>query len=387
MDGLLSPAIHRLNNVAEEVTASVIAPGSVDVDKNAQWPAESMRALADADLMGLHVAKRLGGHEQGLLALSVIAETIAKGCTSSALCFGMHCVGSAVIGAKATQYHEEKYLKPIAENKHITTLALSESGTGAHFYLPQTDLTTQGDNFVVQGCKQFVTNGSYADSYVVSTQISSKEHLDGDFNCLLIDADTEGVFWQEPWHGFGMRGNSSRGMVLDGVRVPKKNLLGEEGDQIWYVFEVVAPYFLIAMAATYVGVAQSALDLAIAHLTQRRYQHSGESLADIPILQERIAHMRIAVEKSRALLRNAAYKGDIGADDATINIMMAKIDAANTAVSVTNDAMTCCGGTAYRENSTLARLLRDARASQVMSPTSDMLVSWVGRLMLGLPLI
>ncbi|WP_020407810.1 acyl-CoA dehydrogenase family protein [Hahella ganghwensis] len=387
MDELLSDPIIRLRSLVQDVCRQEIAPRAEEVDAKASWPEDSMRGLADVGLLGLHAPKRLGGHEQGLLALAVIGETIAQSCTSSALCFAMHCVGTAVIAAKATTHHDEKYLKPIAENRHITTLALSERGTGAHFYLPQTQLTFQNNEYIVEGCKQFVTNGNFADSYVISTTASSQEAGEGDFSCLILDRNMKGISWLDPWQGLGMRGNASRAMRLDKVHVPSANLLGQEGDQIWYTFEVVAPYFLMAMAGTYVGVAQRALDIAIQHLKGRRYDHSGDSLADIQTMQYRIANMCTAVEKSRGLLYQAAYKGDIGDPLAIANIMMAKADAAELAVYITNEAMSCCGGIAYRENSELSRLLRDARASHVMSPTTDILKVWTGRLMLGLPII
>ena len=387
MDEILSTDIRKLRAIAEEVTRDIIRPKSALVDENCVWPEHSLRALANANLLGLHVPRRLGGHEQGLLALAVVSETIARGCASSALCYAMHCVGTAVITAKATNYHEERYLKPIAEGTHITTLALSESGTGTHFYLPQTHLERSDDHFTVCGTKQFVTNGSYADSYVVSTKVSAPDAGIGDFSCLVIDADMQGLSWLKPWRGFGMRGNSSRGLQLDNVQVPMENLLGREGDQIWYTFEVVAPYFLIAMAGTYVGVAQAALDITLQHLNGRHYEHSGTTLANVPVLQHKVAEMSMAVDRVRALIYHAAYLGDVADPRATAAIMLAKADAGDTSVWVTNEAMTCCGGIAYRENSELSRLVRDARASHVMAPTTDLLKTWAGRLLLGLPLL
>ena len=387
MDEFLPETVIRLRHLVQELTFSDIAPYAAETDREARWPERSIRVLGEAGLMGLHVPKRLGGHEQGLLALAVLGETIAQGCASSALCYAMHCVGTAVITAKATPYHEDKYLVPIAENRHITTLALSEHGTGAHFYLPQTALDLNGDEYIVNGTKQFVTNGGHADSYVISTMTSELDAGDGDFSCLMVDKDAEGIRWLDPWVGLGMRGNSSRAMTLENVRLPRQNLLGQEGDQIWYTFEVVAPYFLIAMAGAYVGVAQAALDAAILHIKERQYSHSGERLADVPTLQYRLAEMNIAVQKSRGLLYRAAYLGDVGHERATNTILMAKADAADLAVSVTNDAMTCCGGYAYRENGLFSRLLRDARAAHVMAPTTDILKLWSGRLLLDLPLI
>ena len=120
-------------------------------------------------------------------------------------------------------------------------------------------------------------------------------------------------------------------MQLNQVRLPRENLLGQEGDQIWYTFEVVAPYFLIAMAGAYLGLAQAALNATIEHVKARRYSHSGERLADIHTLQYRLAEMNIAVHKSRGLLYQAAYQGDVGDPQATNMILMAKADAADLA--------------------------------------------------------
>lgn len=345
-----------------------------------------MDAMAGAGLMGLQVPRRLGGHEQGLLALAVITEALGRVCPSSALCYGMHCVGTAVIAAKATPAQEDKYLRPIAQGRHVTTLALSESGTGAHFYIPQTKLSRDGDGFVVSGAKQFVTNGGHADSCVMSTVASAPAEA-GEFSCLVVDRDLPGMEWLEPWCGLGMRGNSSRGVRLTDVRVPAANLLGSEGEQVWYVFEVVAPFFLTAMAGSYLGVAQAALDIATYHLRSRRYGHSGDSLAESHVVQHRLAELWTAVQKTRGLVYNACRMGDLGDPQTLPYLLACKADAGDTAVQVTNEAMTLCGGTAYRENGTLARLLRDARASHVMAPTTDMLKQWTGRALLGLPLL
>ncbi|MFZ5862929.1 MAG: acyl-CoA dehydrogenase family protein [Nitrospirota bacterium] len=387
MDDRLSVTVRELRSIADGVTREHIAPRSRQVDAESAWPEHAMRALAKGGLLGLHVPKRLGGHEQGLLALAVISETIARGCASSAMCYAMHCVGTAVIAAKATPYHEDRYLRPIADGRHVTTLALSEADTGIHFYLPRTDLERRGDAYVVRGAKQFVTNGGYADSYVVSTKASAPNAEPGEFSCLVVDAGAPGMTWLEPWNGFGMRGNSSRALQLDQVRVPADNLLGREGDQIWFVFEVVAPYFLMAMAGVYVGVSLAALDLVFDHLRNRRYAHAGSTLANTEVLQYKAAELWIAVERTRALVYHAARLGDMGDPTATAAIMAAKADAGDMAVWVANEAMTRCGGAAYRENGPLARLLRDARASHVMAPTTDILKVWLGRSLLGLPLL
>lgn len=345
-----------------------------------------MRALAQRGLLGLHVPTHLGGSGLGLSALVAATEILGRACSSSAMCFAMHSVGTAVIAAKPTRSQEERYLVPIAAGKHITTLSLSEAGTGVHFYLPQTQLTRDDESYVVRGTKQFVTNGGHADSYVVSTR-STMESGDGEFTCLIVDGDTPLIEWVGQWQGLGMRGNSSRALKLDGVRLPVENLLGEEGDQNWYVFEIVAPYFLMAMAGTYLGIGQAALDYTVQHVQTRRHSHDGTVLSDQSGVQGKVADLWISVEKTRGLLYRAAELGDLGDPHALTPLLAAKADVADMVVRVTNEAMTLCGGIAYRENDELSRLLRDARAAHVMSPTTDLLKTWTGRSVLGLPLI
>jgi isovaleryl-CoA dehydrogenase len=380
-----STTVRDVRALAEEVAAE-IAPFAEEVDREAMWPAHSMRALAARGLLGLNVPERLGGLGQGLAGLVTATEALGRACSSSAMCFGMHCVGTAVIAAKPTRDQEDRYLVPIAQGRHITTLSLSETGTGIYFYLPQTDLQRDGNDFIVRGEKQFVTNGSMADSYVVSTR-ASEPVAEGEFTCLLVDGDTAGLEWLPPWRGFGMRGNSSRGLRMDGVRVPTRNLLGEEGDQTWYVFEIITPYFLMAMAGTYLGIAQAALDYTVQHVQSRRHTHTGSRLADEGGVQHRIAELWLAVEKTRGLLYRAAELGDLGDPHALVPLLAAKADVADTVVRVTNDAMTLCGGIAYRDNDELPRLLRDGRAAHVMSPTTELLKTWTGRAVLGLPLL
>lgn len=385
MDREIPRTLEEVCAVASEI-AREIAPVAPTVDREGRWPEHAMQLAAERGLLGLHVPERLGGCGLGLTALVTVAEMLARACPSSAMCFAMHCVGTAVIAAKPTRDQEDRYLVPIAEGRHITTLSLSEAGTGIYFYLPQTVLTRDGDHFIVRGTKQFVTNGGHADSYVVSTRASTETEA-GEFTCLVVDRTTPGLEWLEPWHGVGMRGNSSRGLKLDGVRVPVANLLGEEGDQTWYVFEVVAPYFLMAMAGTYIGIARAALDYTIQHVQSRRHLHTGSALADEAGVQTTVGELWIAVEKTRGLIYRAAELGDLGDPHALTPLLAAKADVAETVVHVVNEAMTLCGGIAYRDNDELPRLLRDARASHVMSPTTALLKLWTGRSVLGQPLL
>ncbi len=383
----VEPVSPRLLSLAQDVASRVAAPLAQSIDQEARWPAEALGALAENGLLGLHVPRRLGGLEQGLLALAQINEVLGKACSSTAMCFGMHCVATAVIAAKATPAQENNYLRPIAAGRHVSSLSLSEPGTGAYFFLPRMTFQHREDGFVLNGPKSFITSGGHADSYVMSAVAPGAELDPGTFTCLLVDKGAAGLEWAAPWSGVGMRGNSSRGAQLKDVRVPAENLLGREGDQIWYVFEVIAPYFLVAMAGTYLGIAQAALDLAAEHLRQHRYEHTSERLVGNAALIEQVADMWTSVERARQLLHHAARLGDAGSPEAAPALFAAKIEIADAAVGVTNSAMMLLGGRGYQENGKLPRLMRDAQAAHVMSPTTHILKGWLGRSVLGLPLL
>lgn len=379
----LLPHVAAARDIAEHVTA----PTAEEDDREARWPAPTMRALAQAGLLGLTAPRSVGGLEGGMRGVVAVTEALARESASAGLCFGMHCVGTAVITAKATARQRECYLEPIARGEHVTTLALSEPGSGAYFFYPEAALARTTDGFEVTGTKSFVTNGGHADSYVISTAPIEGESEDGQFNCVLIDRDRPGLTWLDAWDGFGMRANDSRTMRLEQVPVPEGHLLGEIGDQLWYVFEIIAPHFLIAMAGTYLGVAQAAFDEAVAHVGTRRYAHSGELLGASPVVSHRLGELWVQLESTRRLVYAAAAKGDAAADDSLPAAMASKSAASDAAVTLANEALTLCGGSAYRENSRLTRILRDARASHVMAPTTDMLKTWIGRVLLNLPLL
>jgi alkylation response protein AidB-like acyl-CoA dehydrogenase len=385
--GANSEAIERLRNTASELGRTILTDDSVQVDEHGRWPERGIRALAEAGLTGLHIPEHLGGHGQGLTALATVTEELGRYCSSTAMCFGMHSVAAKVLATKATPHHEERFLRPIAEGRHISSLALSEPGTGIHFFLPRTQFRSNGDGIVLDGEKSFVTSGGYADSYVVSAVPPGEELDPGAFSCFAVEAGSGGLEWKQDWQGFGMRGNSSRGVMLNEVKIPSANLLGAEGDEIWYVFEVVAPYFITAMAGVYLGIAQGAMTLAVDHLKGRRHDHTGEALSSVPVLAQQIADMWIQVERTRQLVHHAARLGDAGDPQAPQALFAAKADVAEMVTSVTQLAMILSGGRGYAHGSHLGRLLRDAQAAHVMAPTTQILKTWLGRSLLDLPLL
>lgn len=370
-----------------QIVRDVIEPAAAAIDAEARWPKEGIRALQKAGLAGLVVPEAYGGLGLGMKGLVLVCEEIGRACTSTALCFGMHCVGASVIAAKPTDQHVKEYLEPICRGEHLTTLALSEPGAGSHFYYPMTRFERHDGRLRIDGKKVFITNGGYADSYVLSAVAGRSGHAAGEFSCLILRGGSEGMTWGPDWNGLGLRGNASRSVDLDGVDIPASDLLGEEGDEIWYLFTVTVPSFLSAMAATYLGVAEAALDDAVRHVRARTYEHSGADLSESQVVQHRVGTLWAEVERTRRLIYFAAEHGDGGGPHALAALCSAKAEAATCVVNVVNGAMTLMGGRAYQTNSAMWRRLRDARAADVMAPTTDILRTWTGRALLDVPIL
>ena len=387
-DSAAVPAsVAQVRATARRVAHEVLAPHSDAVDREGRWPAEGMRALGEAGLLGLTVSTDDGGHGQGMQGLAAATEELGRVCGSTGLVFGMHCVAAKVIDVGATPDQRHRYLGPIVAGEHVTSLALSEPGTGVHFYLPRATYRPKGEAFVVNGHKSFVTSGGHADSYVASV-VGAHADLDpGTFSCLVVDRGTPGTSWAAPWDGLGMRGNSSRSLLLEDADVPRANLLGTEGDETWYLFEVITPYFLVAMAGTYLGVAQAALEATVDHLRERAYTHTGEQVGAADTVAHRLGELWIAVERARQLLFHAARLGDAGHPDARTALFACKAEVADAGVHVANEAMTLSGGRGYASDGILGRALRDVRAAHVMAPSTDLLKTWLGRSLLDLPLL
>ncbi|AHM63247.1 acyl-CoA oxidase/dehydrogenase [Flammeovirgaceae bacterium 311] len=380
--------IEEVLKKTRDLAAGVLLAETAIIDQEAVWPEKSIKALLTAGLGGLVAPKETGGLGHGLFSLVRVAETLGEVCASTSLCYGMHCVGTAVIAAKASEWQKERYLVPISEGKHFTTLALSEPGTGAHFYYPQTQLMPHSaDSFSISGKKSFITNGGHADSYVISTVAVDPDADPNLFSCIVVDKETKGLVWGPKWQGMGMRGNSSRGLDIQDATVPASHLLGEQGDQLWYIFNIVAPYFLTAMAGTYLGIAQAAFNEAHAHLQRRSYAHSGAGLSQVHVLQHKLGVLWAKIERTRRLLYYAAQEGDSNNFNALPAVLSAKAEVAQCAVDAVNEAMTLSGGIAYRENSRFNVLLRDVRAAHIMSPTTDLLYTWLGRALLDQPIL
>jgi alkylation response protein AidB-like acyl-CoA dehydrogenase len=291
----------------------------------------------------------------------------------------MHSVTAATIGAAGGAKAGE-VLSGMADGRMLGSLAFSERGTGAHFYSPELQATRENGSVTVSGRKSFVTSGGHADVYLLLLQGAEP----GTADAYLVGREHPGVRFEGDWEGLGMAGNSSVGMELIEVKLGEDAGIGAPGAGLELVFNAVAPFFLVGLAAVNVGIAAAAAKAATRHATERRYP-DGTSLAEVQYVQHLLADMDMSVRTAGLLVREAARLGEAGDESALAAIMEAKVVATETAVAVTHLALQATGGQGYTPELPVERHLRDARAGSVMAPTNAVLRSWIGKALAGLP--
>jgi isovaleryl-CoA dehydrogenase len=375
----MSSKVEDILDATRAVAFGAVADNATAVDRDRAFPTAAIKALGEAGALGLLVPEASGGAGGGLGALAHACEALGSACASTGMVYLMHAVTSATIAGGGGERAAE-YLQGLASGQLVGTLAFSERGTGAHFYAPELRAARTNGTVKISGRKSFVTSGGHADVYLALVQSSDAEGLD----CFAIEREMDGVSFDGAWRGLGMAGNSSIAMELRDVTLSGGAQIGAPGGAGELVFTVVAPSFLVGLAAVNVGIAAAALKSASEHVIGRRYA-DGSSLAEVQAIQHLLANMDIAVRSARLLVRDAARRGDAGDEHALISIMEAKVCATDVAAQVTQQALEVCGGQGYTPALPIERHLRDARAGAVMAPTNAVLRSWIGKLLVGLP--
>ena len=374
-------AVGNVDGVLAEVRVlaqALIAPAAAEIDRESRFPDQQLSALAQVGALGLMVPCEHGGVGAGLVALADVCEAVGGACASTGMVFLMHSVTAATV-AGGGGLSAARLLEDMASGEVLGTLAFSERGTGAHFYSPELRAEHRGGSVFVSGRKAFVTSGGHADAMLVLLQ-GEGEGLD----CHVVGKDAPGVRFDGRWEGLGMRGNSSIAVEFEDVVLGGDALIGEAGGGAELVFGVVAPTFLVGLAAVNVGIAQAALSGALEHAKSRRYP-DGSSLVEVATIQHALANMDIDVRAARALLQDAARLGDGGDEGALVPLMEAKVLCTDVAARVTQGALEVCGGQGYTPTLPIERHLRDARAGAVMAPTNGVLRTWSAKAVAGLP--
>jgi alkylation response protein AidB-like acyl-CoA dehydrogenase len=371
---------------ADDVARGALAPHAEEVDRLGGWPGESIAALGASRLLSLTMPERYGGAEAGARVFAAVTRILAEHCASTAMIYLMHvCATQAILAAEAFPERDE-VLRATAAGRHLSTLALSETGSRSHFWAPVSQAVVEGDTHRLSAEKSFVTSAGRANSYIFSTRSAGA----GDpLNSTLywIPADAPGVYVGAAWNGLGLRGNASAPIHFEDVAVPASHRLSGEGAGLAMMLNTVLPWFQLGAAAVAVGIARAATEATRQHLRAAKLDHLGQSLASLPTLRARLAQMRIAVDVQQTFVEHVAGLMEQPGPETLLAVLESKAAAAETALSVSDLAMRACGGAAFGRRLSVERNFRDARAGAIMAPTTDVLYDFVAKILLDMPLL
>jgi alkylation response protein AidB-like acyl-CoA dehydrogenase len=380
----LDQAGEELAKAAKNVADGVLAKHADDVDRKSRYPEESIRALTDAGLMGLCLPAALGGRAQPPRTFVAVVEELAQRCSSTAMIYVMHVSGSMAL-ANSVSPDRDAVLKEIAQGKHLTTLALSEKGSRSMFWMPVSKLEKNGEAYVTNAFKSWVTSASRADSYVSSAQRpGAAGPLES--TLYLLKNKTSSTRVAAPFDGLGLRGNDSAPVSIEGYEVKENDLLTAHGGGLKMMLEVVLPWFAAGTAAMSNGLCRAAITATQTHLVGTTFE-TGGALRDFANLRARLADMHARTEQSRALLGYTVKEMEAPNDVTPLYVLSSRLAALEAATIVTDTAMKTCGGAAYSRHLGLERVFRDANAGWVMAPTVDHLRDFIGKALTSLPLL
>jgi alkylation response protein AidB-like acyl-CoA dehydrogenase len=382
--------MYRLSNEQQSIVdkAAAIATGVLatharEVDEVGRFPQEGVQALASEGLLGLTVPKEFGGLGEGPRTAVAVLDALAREDASTAMIYLMHLCGIACYASRPDVAEEQ--LRAAAAGRHLSTLAWSEKGSRSHFWAPVSQAQNHDGLVELNAEKSWVTSAAEADGYVVSSRTPEATEPTDTMLYLVLKGDP-GVEVSGPWNAMGMRGNGSAPMRLQNCRIPADRALTEPHQGFSAMLGVVLPLFSVGNAAISIGICEAAVKATTEHLTGTGFQHLASPLAELPNLRARLAKMRIETDKARAHLAAVVDSLENPNEGTTLLVLEAKVQAAETALDVTDIGMRACGGAAFSKHLSLDRQFRDARAASVMAPTSDVLMEFIGRALCGMEL-
>jgi len=380
MDFLLTDEQKALKQMAREFAAKEFPKWSKQCDKEERFPVEVMAAAAKQGLLGVKIPQEHGGPGLGMMESALIDEELNAVDPGLALCIGAADFGTEAIIRLGTPEQKKKYLDPIPKGEMIAGAAISEAGAGSDVAAATCAAVKDGDDYVLNGAKMWITNGTVADYFItlVATDPENpKPHAR--FSLLLVPSDIAG-FKANKIHGkLGIRASDTAELEFTDARVPQSSLLGEEGKGFYYVMEFFNNT-RIGVAAQAVGIAEGALRIATEYAAQR--EAFGKPIASLQAIQFKLAEMATRVETARMLTYKAAWYNDQGKPNPKAS-SMAKWWAGETAVFCANEAVQILGGMGYVDEMPAEKFYRDAKITEIYEGTKEVHKLIIARTLFG----
>ncbi|HTX10468.1 MAG TPA: acyl-CoA dehydrogenase family protein [Solirubrobacteraceae bacterium] len=354
-----------LRDLIRRLAQEQIAPRAAEIDRTAKYPWDVRRLLAEQDVLALPFGTEYGGTSTGALMLQMAVEEIAKVCASSALILMLQELGSLPISLFGSQELKDKWLPRFATGEVAPAFALSEPEAGSDPAAMRTTAVRDGDGWILNGTKNWISNAGIADVYVVFAKTDLEA---GRSSAFLVEADRPGFSIGNVEHKLGIKGSPTGSPVLEDVHVPSGNLIGQEGKGLGIALATLERTRLGA-AAQAVGIAQGATDYANAYAKERIA--FGQPINQLQAIQFKLADMETGTAAARELLYKACALVDRGVPGVGKHTSMAKLFASDNAMRVTVEAVQVLGGYGYVNEYPLERMMRDAKITQIYEGTNE----------------
>ena len=344
-----------------------VAPYAADVDENARYPHEAAAALRAADFHAPHVPEEYGGAGADALATVLVIEEVARACMSASLIPAVNKLGSLPVQIAGSEELKKKYLGKLARGEGGFSYCLSEPDAGSDAAAMKTRAVRDGDDWVLNGVKRWITNAGEREFYTVMA-VTDPEKRSRGISAFVVEKSDDGVSFGAPEKKLGIKGSPTREVYLDNVRIPADRMIGAEGTGFETAMKTL-DHTRVTIAAQAVGVAQGALDYALGYAKER--QQFGQPIADFQGLQFLLADMGMKVEAARQMTYAAAGRSERGDKDLTFFGAAAKCFASDVAMEVTTNAVQVLGGYGYTREYPVERMMRDAKITQIYEGTNQ----------------
>jgi len=368
-----------IRDLARKVARERIAPHAAHYDETETYPEESIRAIVESGLYAIWVPEAYGGTDMGTLALALVCEEIARACAASGTQYLDQALGGLPILLFGDEAQKKKYLPGLASGEILSAFSLSEPGAGSDAAGLKTTATRRGDSYVLNGSKQWCTNGDHADVITVFATVDASKRAKG-VTAFLVEKGTPGFEVGKKEKKLGIRASPTVALHFSDCAIPVSHRLGAEGEGFrvaMSTLDLTRP----ATGALAVGIAQAALDAAIGYAKER--QQFGQPIAAFQGVQFMLADMAIQTHAARLMIHHAARQVDAGLRGNTYEASMAKCWAGDAAMKVATDAVQIFGGYGYTREFPVERYMRDAKIMQIYEGTSQIQRLIIAKELLG----
>ncbi len=366
-------------DVVRKICVDVIAPRAAEIDRTGEFPWDVATAMADNGLLGLHIPEEHGGSGADTLTFCILVEEVARVCASSSVIPLVQKLGSMPLLVAASDEQRQRWLPAIASGEELVSYCISEAEAGSDPAAMRTTAVRDGDGWVLNGTKTWISGASVASAYAVLAKTDPEAGARG-VSAFYVRREDPGFSVGKAEDKLGIKGSPTCQVHFDDCRIPADRLLGEEGRGFTYAMQAF-DHTRLVVGAQAVGIAQGAIDAASAYVAERR--QFGRPVGSFQGVQFMLADMVTETSAARQLVYTAAAKADRGDDDLTLYSSMAKLKAGDVAMRVTTDAVQLHGGYGYTKDYPVERYMRDAKITQIYEGTQEIQRLVIGRQLLG----